>query len=410
MAARSPFSSELLLALARTHGTPVFVYDAPTVRARCAELRASFDVVRYAQKANSNLALLALVRSMGCRVDAVSAGEVERALAAGFTPAEIVFTSDLLDRRALEVLARRGVAVNVGSADMLAQLAALDGFRSVTLRVNPGFGDGHAARVTTGGAESKHGIWHAELAAVATHARALGLEVDGLHLHVGSGASLEGLSAAANALRRLALEVGPSLRTISAGGGLPIPYRQHEARVDVAGLARTWRSVQRELEQRFEHALELEIEPGRYLVAEAGALLTEVRAVKRQGEHAFALVDAGFHNLPRPLLYGAYHEIRLLSDESRPRAPQIVAGPLCETSDVFTQDASGNLEPRLLPRLAPGDVLCIDDAGAYAASMASNYNGQPFAAEVLVDGERVRRITRLQALPELWTRDEAVDR
>jgi diaminopimelate decarboxylase len=167
-----------------------------------------------------------------------------------------------------------------------------------------------------------------------------------------------------------------------------------------------WHGVQRELELALDRPLTLEIEPGRYLVAESGVLLTEVRATKASDAFAFALVDAGFHNLPRPLLYGAYHEITALGREpDEPLVPQVVAGPLCEAADVFTQDEHGHLAPRALPRLATGDLLCIHDAGAYGASMASNYNSQPFAAEVLVDGETARVIRTRQMLEDLW-RDE----
>ena len=144
-------------------------------------------------------------------------------------------------------------------------------------------------------------------------------------------------------------------------------------------------------------------------MAESGVLLAEVRATKRQGTLDYVLVDAGFHNLPRPLLYGAYHEITALGRASdAPLLPQIVAGPLCESADVFTQDANGHLEPRPLPRLAPGDLLCLHDAGAYAASMASNYNSQPFAAEVLVDGGVARLVRRRQTAEDLF-RDEIRD-
>jgi diaminopimelate decarboxylase len=382
------------------------VYDAQTIRARCAELRARFDVVRYAQKANSSLALLDLVRAAGCAIDAVSAGEVERALAAGFRTEEIVFTSDLLDRAALECLARRRVRVNAGSIDMLEQLAALGIAREVTLRVNPGFGAGHARAVTTGGGHSKHGIWHGELEDALARARSLGLEVTGLHVHAGSGAGLEDLLAVPAALRTLAPRVGRSLATLSAGGGLPVPYRPGETRIDLDRLAGEWHAVQRELELALDRPLALEIEPGRYLVAESGVLLTEVRATKTSNAFAFALVDAGFHNLPRPLLYGAYHAISVLGPSAGgPLVPQVVAGPLCEASDVFTQDEHGRLAPRALPRLAAGDLLCLHDAGAYAASMASNYNTQPFAAEVLVDGADARVIRKRQELSDLW-RDE----
>jgi len=315
-----PLPDALLAELARAHGTPLFVYDAPTIRARVSQLRGRFDRVRYAQKANPNRALLELVRAEGCVVDAVSAGEAEGALAAGFRAEDVTFTSDLFDHAGLECVARHRLPVNLGSADMLEQYAALGAGRAVTLRINPGFGGGHAPGVTTGGEHSKHGIWHADLEQVLARARALGLEVTGLHLHVGSGAGLETHLRAADALKDLALRVGPGLTTISAGGGLPIPYRPDEPRLDVEALARGWREARDGLARALGVPLALEVEPGRYLVAEAGLLVTEVRATKRNGTQAYALVDAGFHNLPRPLLYGARTSSRAIPAGTPSRA------------------------------------------------------------------------------------------
>ncbi|MCE9592548.1 MAG: diaminopimelate decarboxylase [Planctomycetes bacterium] len=389
-----------LSALAREHGTPLFVYDAATICARYAEL-SGFDVVRYAQKANPNLSLLALLRECGAAIDAVSAGEIERALAAGFAPNEIVYTADLFDRAALEGVARHGIHVNVGSRDMLAQLAAVQPRADVTLRINPGFGHGHHRKVTTGGSDSKHGIWHEELPVAIDQAREFGLRVVGLHLHVGSGASFSRLVRAGLELVHAAERVETTLSSISAGGGLPVRYRATDREFPLERYAESWRAGVRSIEARARRPISLEIEPGRWLVAESGVLVTEVRATKRQGEREFVLVDAGFHNLIRPTLYGAYHEIRALAKLGPERAV-VVAGPLCESSDVFTQVPGGALAPILLPPLVAGDLLAIHDVGAYGTSMASNYNSQPIAAEVLVDGERSRLIRRRQRFDELF--------
>lgn len=396
-----PFDDALLSALVREHGTPLFVYSAETIERRLREL-AGFDVVRYAQKANSSLAILALLRRLGAQVDAVSAGEITRALKAGFTPHEIVFTADLFDRAALELVARTPVAVNAGSSAMLAQLAGVRQGANVILRVNPGFGHGHDRKVNTGGESSKHGIWHAELAAAIDEARSLGLRVNGLHVHIGSGSDLEHLTRVSGALRELARLAGRDLELVSAGGGLPVPYRAGEPRLDVERFTHAWREVKQALERELDHPVSLEVEPGRYLVAESGVLLTEVRGTKRTGAYDYALVDAGFHNLVRPAMYGAFHQIsavgRTLDEHVH---PQVVAGPLCESADVFTQERGGTLVPQPLPRVRAGDLLCIHDAGAYAMSMASNYNSQPLAAEVLVDASGPRLVRRRQTLDEL---------
>ena len=398
----------LLARLAREHGTPLFVYDAATIRARTQELR-GFDVVRYAQKANSNLAILALLRGEGVEVDAVSAGELARAIRAGFRSEEIVFTADLFDRAAIAALRRTPVPVNLGSAAMIEQYARLEIGDAVTLRVNLGFGHGHDRRVTTGGEHSKHGIWREELPAAVETARRHGIEVTGLHVHIGSGSDLEHLTRACSAMAEVAREIGESLATISAGGGLPIPYRAGESRFDVAAFTNAWRETRDAIARELGRSLRLEVEPGRYLVAESGALLAEVRATKHQGSLRFVLVDAGFHNLVRPALYGAWHEISVVGTQPGAKAtPTVVAGPLCESADLFTQDGDGNPEARPLPEVREGDVVCIHDAGAYASSMASNYNSQPFAAEVLVDGGVARVVRRRQTAEDLY-RDECID-
>lgn len=390
----------LLRSLAREHGTPLYVYDAGTIARRFREL-AGFDVVRYAQKANPNLAVLALVRELGGCVDAVSAGEVVRALHAGFAPREIVFTADVFDRAALAVLAAHPIGVNCGSPFMLEQLARVRPRAEVTLRVNPGFGHGHDRKVSTGGETSKHGIWHAELPAVVARARELGLLVRGLHVHIGSGSDLENLDRVRAAMTELAPRAGPDVATLSIGGGLPVPYRENEARIDLARFTSAWRATKAELERRLGRGLVLEVEPGRYLVAESGVLVTEVRGEKRAGGVRYVLVDAGFHNLVRPAMYGAFHRIEALTHQGGALTPAIVAGPLCESADVFTQTKDGELDPRMLPALAEGDLLVVRDAGAYGMSMASNYNAQPFAAEVLVADGRARLVRRRQTLEDL---------
>lgn len=408
-----PLPDDLLLTLAREHGTPLYVYDGATIVARARELldlRASsgrgFDVVRYAQKANPNLALLRLLRAQGCHVDAVSGGELRRALAAGFEARDVLFCADLFDHDALELLAAHPFQLNAGSPFMLAQYAQAEPpRRDIVLRVNPGFGHGHDRKVTTGGEHSKHGIWHADLPDVAREARALGLDVVGLHVHIGSGSDLEHLSQAADALVRAAPLFSSTLRSLSAGGGLPIPYRAGEARFDCRPLAEVWDRARARVERELGRALRLELEPGRFLVAEAGVLLAQARGHKRAGSVEYVFVDAGFHNLVRPAMYGAHHEISVLGREGEPRVPLAVAGPLCESADVFTQAKGGALEPRLLPRAQPGDVVCFHDAGAYAAAMASGYNSQLLAAEVLVHNG-IARLVRPRQTHEALLRPE----
>jgi diaminopimelate decarboxylase len=381
--------------LVRDFGTPLYVYDAAAIAERIGRLRA-FDVVRYAQKANSNLAVLDWVRRHGALVDAVSTGEVHRALAAGFPargdPPPIVYTADVFDREALELVVEQGLAVNCGSPDMIDQLGERAPGGEITLRVNPGFGHGHSRKTNTGGPHSKHGIWHEDLEDAVARAARHRLRVTGVHVHIGSGVDLEHLARLASACCALARRAGPDVAMISAGGGLPTRYRDDDPELDVDAYFAIWDAERRRLAADLGRPVRLEIEPGRYLVAEAGWLVTEVRAVKRTAEHRFVLVDAGFNTLARPVLYGAAHPMALApakgASGERPLREVVVAGPLCESGDVFTQAEGGVVRTQEIPEARVGDWLVIGGAGAYGFVMASNYNSKPLPAEVLLrDGK-----------------------
>ena len=409
----SPLSDSQIRQLAQTYGTPLWAYDAATIRQRIKELQ-SFDAIRFAQKACSNTHLLRLMREAGVVVDAVSLGEIERALHAGFkadgTLADgIIFTADIFDRPTLDRVIELGVAVNAGSVDMLHQLGERTTGHPVWLRINPGFGHGHSQKTNTGGEQSKHGIWHADLAAALAAVKKYGLRLVGLHMHIGSGVDYGHLASVCDAMVGLVDHVrtlGHDIQAISAGGGLSIPYRQGESRLDTAHYFSLWDAARTRIAELVGHAVKLEIEPGRYLVAESGVLISEVRAVKDMGHNHFVLVDAGFSELVRPAMYGGYHHISIIAREGgslsdRLRRPCVVAGPLCESGDVFTQLEGGVVSHRELPDPMVGDLLVLHDAGAYGASMSSNYNSRPLIAEVLIDGDNTRLIRRRQTVAEL---------
>ncbi len=423
--ATTPFSPDTLRQLAHTHGTPLWVYDADTIVARIAQLQC-FDTIRFAQKANSNTHLLRLMREHGVVVDAVSAGEIQRALAAGYTAAPnaqgasgMVFTADLIDAATLELVVAHGIPVNAGSIDMLHQLGQRSPGHAVWLRINPGFGHGHSNKTNTGGEHSKHGIWHTELpaalAAVAHH----GLKLVGLHMHIGSGVDYSHLEQVCTAMVDLVKTSGADVQAISAGGGLSIPYTPGGDRIDTAHYFSLWDAARNAVAQHLGHAVHLEIEPGRFLVAESGALLTQVRASKHQGSQHFVLVDAGFGDLMRPAMYGAHHEMTVLPASGElpanaPTHPSVVAGPLCESGDVFTQGEGGVVLTRDLPTAQVNDYLVIHDTGAYGASMSSNYNSRPLIAEVLVgpttgNGQQpARLIRRRQRMDELLALEQGL--
>ena len=405
----NPFTPAQLWSLADQFGTPLWVYDAATIRQRIAQV-SNFDTVRFAQKACSNIHILQLMREQGVKVDAVSRGEILRALAAGFKaggePSEIVFTADLFDAATLDCVVEHGVPVNAGSIDMLRQLGHRSKGHAVWLRINPGFGHGHSNKTNTGGEHSKHGIWHTDLPLALQTIREQGLTLAGLHMHIGSGVDYGHLAEVCGAmveLVRTAHAAGHDLHAISAGGGLSIPYRAGDPVIDTQHYFGLWNTARQQAEAIVGHKLGLEIEPGRFLVAESGVLLGEVRATKNAGSNHFVLVDTGFNELMRPSMYGSFHAMSVLRRDGSQGAsqPTVVAGPLCESGDVFTQGDGGVVLPRDLPAAQVGDLLVIHDTGAYGASMSSNYNTRPLVAEVLVDGAEHRLIRRRQTVEEL---------
>jgi diaminopimelate decarboxylase len=277
---------------------------------------------------------------------------------------------------------------------MLTQIGRRSRGHRVWLRINPGFGSGHSKKVNTGGESSKHGIWHANIADARARIDEFDLDLVGLHMHIGSGADMHHLERVCDAMVDQVVRLGRDIRAISAGGGLPIPYRPGDAELNLPAYARCWA------------AIELEIEPGRYLVGGAGILVAEVRATKTMGANHFVMVDAGFNDLVRPAMYGAEHHLSLIGRSAgdtatRARHATLVGGPLCESGDIFTQSVGGDAVPRLLPRAEIGEWLVFHDAGAYGSSMSSNYNSRPLAAEVLIDGDEFRVIRRRQTIEEL---------
>lgn len=398
---RSEISGISVHDLAAKFGTPTYVYDAATIVRRIEELK-QFDVIRFAQKANSNIAILDLMRRNGVVVDAVSSGEVHRATSAGYDlhgdPHPVIYTADIFDREALDLVVDQNIPVNCGSPDMIRQLGQRAPGREITLRINPGFGHGHSAKTNTGGDTSKHGIWHDQLDDCIALAKEHSLTVAGLHMHIGSGTDFEHLSQVCEAMKATAMKVGSTIKTISAGGGLPTPYKASDEGIDVGRYFDLWDGVRKELESAFGHSVTLEIEPGRFLVAESGFLIAEIRAVKDMGEKRYYLVDAGFNNLARPILYGSFHPMAIAfsGDPSTEFQQAIVGGPLCESGDIFTQEEGGFVCARELPVASVGDFLVIECAGAYGFVMGSNYNSKPLAAEVLIDGGQAHLVRRRQ--------------
>lgn len=405
----SALTAQNLMALPERFGCPVWAYDGEIIAQRINQLR-NFDVIRFAQKACSNIHILRLMREQGVKVDSVSLGEIERAIHAGFQPgqepAEIVFTADLLDQATLLRVTELNIPVNAGSIDMLDQLGQHAPGHPVWLRINPGFGHGHSQKTNTGGENSKHGIWHQDLPQAIEKVKKYGLTLVGVHMHIGSGVDYQHLEQVCDAMVQQVIALGQDISAISAGGGLSIPYQFGDDEIDTEHYYGLWNKAREQIAAHLGHPVSLEIEPGRFLVAESGVLVAQVRAVKDMGRRHYVLVDAGFNDLMRPAMYGSYHHISLLPADGRDLTSAllidtVVGGPLCESGDVFTQEAGGGLETRALPAAKIGDYLVFHDTGAYGASMSSNYNSRPLLPEVLFEQGQPRLIRRRQTIEEL---------
>ena len=394
------WSAEILIDLAEGHGTPLYVTDLERVRQNYGRFVGAFPDadVHYAAKANTGRPVLSTLAAEGASVECASAGEVQRALDAGFDPSSVHYTAVNPPAEDLDYvvgLDHPDLTITVGAADSLDRLEARGYDGRLCLRVNPGVGAGHHEHVRTG-ANAKFGVPYSRAADLLSEAAARGFDVVGVHAHAGSGISGDDLAAHRELVARmgdLARDVPVDLEFVDIGGGFGVPYRTEEPALDLHAVADATREALGSVDAT------LVVEPGRYLVADTGVLLTRVNSVKDAEETTVAGVGAGMTTLLRPALYDAYHEIQNLSaPNDRPEERVTIAGPICESADVFA-------EGRLIRRPERGDLLTIGNAGAYGYEMASQYNSRPRPAEVVVDGDR-RAVARRRETVEDVTRNE----
>lgn len=399
----------LLTAIADQVGTPVWVYDAAHIRARYAALDTALASVphriHFAVKANSNLAVLRVLRAAGAAADIVSVGELERVLAAGFAPDDVIFSGVGKTGADLDRALRAGVGViNVESAaelellDCVAEAVGLQA--AVGIRVNPDVQADTHPYTRTGEKGMKFGVPWDEVPNLVQHIAGrstLSLVAVGMHL----GSQIADPAPYAEGIRRLEALVGTvrdagvtTLRHVDVGGGLAIDYGQG-TELSAEAFARAVMPVATATD------LALVTEPGRWLVGNAGVLLTRVQYRKHTGGKDLAIVDAGMNDLLRPSLYQAEHPIRVLGDANAPAETFDVVGPICETGDFLGHG-------RRLAGVAAGTLLAVGGAGAYGFVMSSNYNSRPRAAEVLVDGARWAVVREREQVADLW-RGETLD-
>ncbi|QCI17825.1 diaminopimelate decarboxylase [Buchnera aphidicola (Acyrthosiphon lactucae)] len=391
--------------LIKKYQPPFWVYDSNIIYKKIKLLK-QFDVIRFAQKSCSNINILKLIKNKNVKIDAVSLGEIERALSSGFKPNtnEIIFTADILDAETLFKVVDCKIPVNAGSLDMLTQLGKVSPGHHVWLRINPRFGYGHSKKTNTGGENSKHGIWEPKLAIPII--KEYKLKLIGLHMHIGSGVNYLHLKKVCQSMIKYAFELNQKISYISVGGGLPIPYKFDDKTIDIKKYFMLWDIARKKISKFLGKKIQLEIEPGRFLVAESGILISRVWAIKKMGNKNFVLVDVGFNDLMRPTLYGSYHHISVVSGDNRyinekETIDTVVAGPLCESGDIFTQKEGGTVQTRKLPIIKLGDYLIFHDTGAYGATMSSNYNTRPLIPEILLKNNDSIIIRRRQTIEEI---------
>ncbi|PSP66328.1 diaminopimelate decarboxylase [Halobacteriales archaeon QS_1_69_70] len=388
--------------LADEYGTPLYVMDHDRVRANYERFTAAFDFahVMYAAKANAGRAVLRTVYDAGADVECAAAGELHRALAAGVAAGGLQYTAVNPPDADLEYAVdlwrdAPELTVTAGAETTLDRLADRGFDGRLALRVNPGIGTGHHEKVATGN-DAKFGLPYGDVERVASEARDR-FDLVGLHAHVGSGVLADDLEDHRRALARvadLAARVG-DLEFLDLGGGFGVPYRPDEPPLDLEAAARMIREVTADVDAT------VALEPGRYIVADAGALLARVNTVKETPETRVVGVDAGLTDLVRPAMFDAYHHVRNVTGGDRDPVACSVGGPLCTSADVFCTD-------RPVPRPAVGDLLAVGTVGAYGIDLASQFHSQPRPAEVAIEGDD-ERVTRRRETFEDLTRleDEA---
>ncbi len=395
--------NKVLLQAAEKFGTPLYVYDGDTVVQRYNDL---YDFIKYpklkihyAMKANFSFSILKLLCEAGASIDAVSPGDVMLAMKAGFTPDRILYTANNMTDVEVEEVVKTGVLLNIGSLSRLEKFGKAYPGSDVCIRFNPDVVDGAHAKIMTGGDLTKFGILMADVEKVKEICAKYNLTVVGLHEHTGSGLQqTESVFQSMKNIMALATpENFPELKFLDFGGGFKVTYEPSETAVDYVEMGEEITRLFTEFTQNYGRDLDMYFEPGKFIVAEAGYMLTEVNTIKDNNGRVIVGCNSGFPQLIRPMIYDAYHHIINLSNPEGKLGTFDICGNICETGDRFA-------EQREMAEIREGDILSIENAGAYCYAMGGVYNMRPMPPEVVYSNGELKLARRGITSEELVNR------
>lgn len=392
-------SNEQLRNIAQEFGTPLYLYNADRISHQYTQLQTAFrhsDTVRffYACKALTNLSILKHIKQIGCNVDCSSINEAKLAVHAGFSPENILYTSNGIAFDEIEEAVALGININIDSLSNLEKFGKKYGHSyPVGIRIRPNIMAGGNLKISTGHENSKFGIPIEQLQDIVQLMEQYNIHIAGLHNHTGSEIKDVDVFMKVSSVFLDMIPHFPELKFLDMGGGFKVPYKDGDEGTDIQLLADEIMSFEKNISQTYQRSFQIWFEPGKFMVSEAGYLLTKVNVIKETATATFIGVDTGFNHLIRPMFYEAYHRIRNISNEKGQLKKYAVVGNICET-DTFAWD-------RELNETHEGDVLVFDNAGAYGFEMASNFNSRYRPAEVLVKEGKAVLIRKREVFEDL---------
>jgi diaminopimelate decarboxylase len=391
-------SNEQLRNIATEFGTPVYVYNANRITEQFQQLKQAFNSDKvsffYACKALTNLSILKHIKSIGCKVDCSSINEAKLAVHAGFPSSDILYTSNGIAFDEIEEAVALGININIDSLSNLEKFGKKYGHNyPVGIRLRPNIMAGGNLKISTGHDTSKFGIPIEQMNDIVRIMQQYQIHIAGLHVHTGSEIKDVAVFMKVTDVFFELVPYFPELQFLDLGGGFKVPYQDGEEGTDIQLLAKEILAFEQKIEQTYQRSFQVWFEPGKYLVSEAGYLITSVNVLKETSATTFAGVNSGFNHLIRPMFYESYHRIRNISNEKGVIKNYTITGNICET-DTFAWE-------RPMNEIREGDVLVFDNAGAYGFEMASNFNSRYRPAEVMIKDGKPYLIRKREVFEDL---------